>query len=72
MSVSRQLAGIPLVDVLRGGRVESTHDVAAYACDDAGTILLEVGTVDVPVFCVPPPSRSFGRIVGEIRARTVR
>jgi L-asparaginase II len=36
--------------VTRGERVESTHAVAACACDDRGTILLERGTVDVPVF----------------------
>jgi L-asparaginase II len=39
-----------MVDVTRGGRVESTHNVAACACDDTGNILLEAGTVDVPVF----------------------
>jgi L-asparaginase II len=41
---------LPIVDVTRGGRVESTHAVDACACDDTGTILLEHGTVDVPVF----------------------
>jgi L-asparaginase II len=30
--------------------VESTHAVAACACDDRGTVLLERGTIDVPVF----------------------
>ena len=44
------LAGIPMVDVTRGERVESTHDIAACACDDTGTVLLECGTIDVPVF----------------------
>jgi L-asparaginase II len=39
-----------MVDVFRGERVESTHAVAACACDDAGAILLEHGTIDVPVF----------------------
>ena len=28
-----ELAGVPMVDVIRGERVESTHDVAACACD---------------------------------------
>jgi L-asparaginase II len=50
MPVSGELTGIPMVDVLRGERVESTHAVAACACDDAGTILLAHGTIDVPVF----------------------
>ncbi len=45
-----ELAGIPLVDVTRGERVESTHDIAACACDDTGTVLLQCGTIDVPVF----------------------
>jgi L-asparaginase II len=48
--VSTELAGIPMVDVTRGERVESTHAVAACACDDGGTILLQHGTIDVPVF----------------------
>jgi L-asparaginase II len=50
MPVATELTGVPLVDVVRGERVESIHAVAACACDDAGTILLERGTVDVPVF----------------------
>lgn len=45
-----ELAGVPMIDVTRGDRVESTHNVAACACDDSGKILLEAGTVDVPVF----------------------
>ncbi len=45
-----ELAGIPMVDVTRGERIESTHDVAACACDDSGAILLKRGTIDVPVF----------------------
>jgi L-asparaginase II len=45
-----ELAGVPFVDVLRGVRVESTHAVAACASDDAGNILLEHGTIHVPVF----------------------
>jgi L-asparaginase II len=48
--VRTELAGIPMVDVRRGSRVESTHAVAACACDDSGTILREHGTIDVPVF----------------------
>jgi L-asparaginase II len=50
MPVSTELAGVPMVDVTRGERVESTHAVAACACDDAGTVILERGTIDVPVF----------------------
>lgn len=45
-----ELAGVPMVDVMRGARVESTHAVAACACDDMGNILVEHGTVRVPVF----------------------
>jgi len=45
-----ELAGIPMVDVTRGERVESTHAVAACACDDSGAVLLKRGTIDVPVF----------------------
>lgn len=48
--MSTELAGIAAVDVTRGERVESTHAVAACASDDAGTILLEHGTIGVPVF----------------------
>ena len=48
--MSPELTGVPMVDVTRGERVESTHAVAACACDDAGNVLLERGTVDVPVF----------------------
>ena len=50
MPVRTELAGVPMVDVTRGGRVESTHAVAACACDDTGAILLEHGTIHVPVF----------------------
>lgn len=45
-----ELAGVPMVDVVRGARVESTHAIAACACDADGTMLLEYGTIDVPVF----------------------
>jgi L-asparaginase II len=44
------LQGAAAVDVTRGERVESTHAVAACASDARGTVLLERGTVDVPVF----------------------
>jgi L-asparaginase II len=39
-----------MVDVLRGVRLESTHAIAACASDDVGNILLEHGTIHVPVF----------------------
>lgn len=48
--MSNALAGVPAVDVSRGERVESTHAVAACACDGHGAIVLERGSVDVPVF----------------------
>jgi L-asparaginase II len=48
--VAGELAGVPMVDVVRGARVESTHAVAACACDADGTVLLEAGTIDVPVY----------------------
>jgi L-asparaginase II len=44
------MTGPLMVDVTRGERVESTHAVAACACDDRGAILLECGTVDEPVY----------------------
>ena len=50
MPVSAELAGVPMVDLIRGERVESTHAVAACACDDAGRVVLERGSIDVPVF----------------------
>jgi len=48
--VNPELAGVPLVDVVRGACVESTHAVAACACDVDGNVLLEYGTIDVPVY----------------------
>ncbi len=48
--MSTELAGVPAVDVTRGSRVESTHAIAACACDDEGRIQLQLGTIDVPVF----------------------
>ncbi len=39
-----------VVDVWRGHRIESRHRVAICAVDVSGKVLLEVGTVDVPVF----------------------
>jgi L-asparaginase II len=44
------LDGEPLVEVCRGGSVESVHRIAACACDADGTVRLAVGTIDVPVF----------------------
>jgi L-asparaginase II len=44
------LAGVPAVDVWRGPRVESTHDVAACACTADGDVRYARGTIDVPVF----------------------
>ena len=38
------------VEVWRGSRIESRHRVALCAVDVSGKTLLEVGTVDVPVF----------------------
>ena len=48
--MSTLLAGVPAVDVTRGSRVESTHDAAVCVCDDAGRVIFERGTIDVPVF----------------------
>jgi L-asparaginase II len=44
------LCGVPLVGVTRGERVESVHAVAACACDVDGNVLLELGSIDEPVF----------------------
>jgi len=44
------LAGVPAVDVWRGPRVESTHDVAACVCTPEGDVRYHQGTIDVPVF----------------------
>jgi len=39
-----------LVEILRGDRVESAHRGAVAVCDDAGTLLLEIGDIAQPVF----------------------
>lgn len=44
------LDGEPFVAVTRGNGTESVHRVAACACDDRGTLLAAMGTIDVPVF----------------------
>lgn len=40
----------PLVEVLRGDRVESAHRGAIAICDDKGRLLLELGDIRRPVF----------------------
>ena len=42
--------GLLMVDVTRGERIESTHAVAACACDDRGAVVLACGDVDAPVY----------------------
>ncbi len=42
--------GPPFIEVRRGPLVESVHCVAAYAVDAAGSELLSMGTVDVPIY----------------------
>lgn len=42
--------GVPLVDVTRGTRVESTHAVAACVCDADGVVRFAYGATDVPVY----------------------
>lgn len=42
--------GVPVVDVVRSGFVESVHSGSLVAVDAAREILFSVGTVDVPVF----------------------
>lgn len=44
------LAGIPLVGVTRGERLESVHAVAACAADVRGNVVLALGTIGEPVF----------------------
>ncbi|MBO6725797.1 MAG: asparaginase [Rhizobiaceae bacterium] len=39
-----------LVEVLRGGIVESVHRGAAIVCDASGAVVLEIGDADQPVF----------------------
>lgn len=44
------LAGEPLVEVLRGDRIESVHSVAACIIDSRGRVGAALGTIDEPVF----------------------
>ena len=39
-----------LVEVLRGGLVESRHTGSVAVCDDAGKAVLSIGDVDAPIF----------------------
>jgi len=50
MQLGAKLDGVPLVDVYRGSSVESRHRVAACAVNASGRTLLELGTIDVPVY----------------------
>jgi len=43
-------SGEPFVDVTRGDIVESVHNVAACAGDAQGTIHLQLGDIDTPIF----------------------
>ncbi len=45
-----ELFGKPLIEVRRGGYLESVHQVAACACNAEGEIKLALGSVDTPVF----------------------
>lgn len=47
---SAKLDGAPLVDVRRGPLIESRHRVALCAVNASGRTLLEMGTVDIPIF----------------------
>ncbi len=44
------LSGLPFVGVTRGRRLESVHAVAACAADVHGNVVLQIGTIDEPVF----------------------
>jgi L-asparaginase II len=44
------LEGEPYVAVVRGGVVESVHNVAGFAVDARGTPVFSFGTVDVPIY----------------------
>lgn len=46
----QQVSGEPLVDVVRGHLVESTHRVALCASDARGEMLLSLGDVNKPVY----------------------
>ncbi|MEM9104994.1 MAG: asparaginase, partial [Pseudomonadota bacterium] len=39
-----------MVEITRGGRVESTHRGAAVVVDSDGRILFQMGDIDAPVF----------------------
>ncbi|MBV9646985.1 MAG: asparaginase [Candidatus Eremiobacteraeota bacterium] len=42
--------GVPFIGVTRGELIESVHAVAACAADPSGTVALELGDVEVPVY----------------------
>jgi len=44
------IGGEPCVAVMRGGAVESVHNVAGYAVDARGMPVFSFGTVDVPIY----------------------
>lgn len=46
----QQVSGEPLVDVVRGHLIESTHRVALCASDARGSLLLSLGDVGKPVY----------------------
>ncbi len=46
----RRLSGVPLVEVARGGHVESVHEVAACAVGSNGELLLALGDIRSPVY----------------------
>lgn len=48
--MSYLLAGKPLVEVRRGGHLESVHYVAACACSPDGKLALEIGDIQTPIF----------------------
>lgn len=50
MQLTAKLDGVPMVEVLRGRLMESRHRIAACAVSASGRTLLELGTIDVPVY----------------------
>lgn len=50
MQPAVNLDGVSIVEVHRGALVESRHRVAACAVAASGRTLLEIGTVDVPIY----------------------
>lgn len=50
MRTAAKLDGVPLIDVRRGPQIESRHRVAMCAVNATGRTLLEIGTIDVPVY----------------------